>query len=48
MEKKIITLEITNRVGYIIIDRPKANCYEINFMKELIHCVDEANSNEEI
>lgn len=43
-----ITLKIKNRVGYIIINRPKANCYEINFHKQLITCLDNANSNKEV
>ena len=39
---KGIYLEKKNGVGYIMIDRPKANCYEINFMKQLIACINEA------
>lgn len=46
--EKSITLQIENRVGYILINRPKANCYEINFHKQLIACIQEANSNEEV
>lgn len=44
----VISLEIKNRVGYILINRPKANCYEINFHKQLIACLDEANANPEV
>lgn len=43
-----ISLEIKNRVGYIVINRPKANCYEINFHKQLIACMDEANAIPEV
>lgn len=43
-----ISLEIKNRVGYILINRPKANCYEINFHKQLIACIDSANANPEV
>ena len=39
---KGIYLEKKNGVGYSMIDRPKANCYEINFMKQLIACINEA------
>ncbi len=45
---QVISLEIKNRVGYIVINRPKANCYEINFHKQLIACIDEANANPEV
>ena len=43
-----IYLEKHNGVGYIIIKRPKANCYEINFMKEMIACINEAESYQDI
>ena len=43
-----IYLEHENGVGYIILNKPKANCYEINFMKQLIGCIDEAEENESI
>ncbi|WP_066631465.1 enoyl-CoA hydratase/isomerase family protein [Labilibacter marinus] len=43
-----ITLQKKNRVGYIIINRPKANCYEINFHKQLIECIDKANDDADI
>jgi len=46
--EQFISLEVKNRVGYIIINRPKANCYEINFHKQLIACIDEANENPEV
>jgi len=46
--EQVITLEIKNRVGYILINRPKANCYEINFHKQLINCINEANANPEV
>ena len=45
---KIISLEQKNRVGYVIINRPKANCYEINFLRDLISCIDEANVDKKI
>ncbi|ANQ49760.1 enoyl-CoA hydratase/isomerase family protein [Flammeovirga sp. MY04] len=43
-----ITLQIINRVGYILINRPKANCYDIHFMKQLISCLKEAEQNSEV
>lgn len=43
-----IYLEKHNGVGYILINRPKANCYEINFMKQMIACIDEAISDKDI
>ena len=43
-----IYLEKHKGVGFIIINRPKANCYEINFMKEMIACINEAESHEDI
>jgi len=46
--ERVISLEIKNRVGYIIINRPKANCYEINFHKQLIECIDKANADTEV
>lgn len=46
--EEVISLEIKNRVGYVIINRPKANCYEINFHKQLISRIDQANTNPEI
>ncbi|WP_044263030.1 enoyl-CoA hydratase/isomerase family protein [Saccharicrinis fermentans] len=47
-QARVITLERKNRVGYIVINRPKANCYEINFHKQLIACLEEANADDEI
>ena len=46
--EQVISLEIKNRVGYIIINRPKANCYEINFHKQLINYLNSANANPEV
>lgn len=46
--QEYISLTIQNRVGYIIINRPKANCYEINFHKQLIACINEANDNPDV
>ena len=45
---KQIKLKIKNRVGYIILNKPKANSYDIQFMQLLSKTIDEANSNEEI
>jgi len=45
---KDIYLNENNGVGYIIINRPKANCYEIHFMKQLMACIDEADKSEKI
>tara|TARA_R110002049_G_scaffold5422_3_gene37579 strand:+ start:7714 stop:8484 length:771 start_codon:yes stop_codon:yes gene_type:complete len=45
---KQIKLEIKNRVGYIILNKPKANGYDIDFMKLLAQKIDEAVSNEKI
>jgi enoyl-CoA hydratase/carnithine racemase len=43
-----ISLKHKNGVGYIIINKPKANCYEINFMNQLISCIDKAEKNKEV
>ena len=43
-----IRLEKINRVGYIVMDRPKANCYEINFHRQLVSCVDAANMDDKV
>lgn len=45
---KEISLEQENGVGYIILNQPKANCYEVNFMKQLIGCINEAEGNDSI
>ena len=45
---KNISLEIQNRVGYIIINKPKANSYDIYFMKSLSEIIDEAIGNNEV
>ncbi len=45
---KIISLKIKNRVGYIIIKKPKANSYDIDFMKLIADTIDEAIQNEKI
>ncbi|WP_075602380.1 enoyl-CoA hydratase/isomerase family protein [Saccharicrinis aurantiacus] len=45
---QVISLEIKERVGYIIINRPKANCYEINFHKQLLSCIEEAIQDDNI
>jgi enoyl-CoA hydratase/carnithine racemase len=47
MERDIY-LEQKNNVGYIIIDWPKANSYEINFMQQLIACLGEAENSDQI
>jgi enoyl-CoA hydratase/carnithine racemase len=44
----IIDLEIKNRVGYIILNKPKANGYDIEFMKLLAQKIDEATYNDQI
>lgn len=46
--EKIISIATIDRVGYITISRPKANCYEINFHKQLIACINEANNDSNI
>ncbi len=45
---KQIRLEIENRVGYIIFNKPKANSYDIDFMKSLSSIIDEAISKTEV
>lgn len=45
---KVIRLEIQNRVGYIIINKPKANSYDIDFMKLMADTIDDAIQNEEV
>lgn len=45
---KQIKLEIKNRVGYIIFNKPKANSYDIQFMQLLSKTIDEANADKEI
>ncbi|MGQ1784777.1 enoyl-CoA hydratase/isomerase family protein [Saccharicrinis sp. GN24d3] len=47
-QANVITLEKKNRVGYVIVNRPKANCYEINFHKQLNACLDQANADNEV
>lgn len=44
----IISLKIENRVGYILINKPKANSYDIDFMKLMAQTIDEAVENEEV
>lgn len=43
-----ITLKVKNRVGYIIINKPKANSYDIQFMKLLTKTIDDAISDEKV
>ncbi|MEO1009954.1 MAG: enoyl-CoA hydratase-related protein [Bacteroidota bacterium] len=38
---QVIRLEEKKGVGHIILERPKANSYEINFMKQLLACLQE-------
>ncbi|WP_298537441.1 enoyl-CoA hydratase/isomerase family protein [uncultured Algibacter sp.] len=45
---KYIRLEVQNRVGYIIINKPKANSYDINFMKLMSETIDEAIANKDV
>ena len=45
---KHIRLEIKNRVGYIIINKPKANSYDIDFMKLLSSTINDAITNSEV
>ena len=45
---KSVFLKHKNGVGYIIINRPKANSYEINFMKQLITVLDKAENDKDI
>ncbi|WP_044210594.1 enoyl-CoA hydratase/isomerase family protein [Flammeovirga sp. OC4] len=45
---QFITLHVKNRVGYIKINRPKANCYDLVFMQQLIFCIKKAEANDEI
>lgn len=43
-----INLELENGVGYIILNIPKANCYEIDFMNQFNKCIDAAEENNQI
>lgn len=43
-----INLEIKNKIGYIILNKPKANGYDIQFMQLLASKIDEAILNNEI
>lgn len=43
-----IELVLKNRVAYITLNRTKANCYEINFMKQLIDKINEAEENKTV
>lgn len=45
---KTIKLEIKNRVGYIIFNKPKANGYDIDFMQLLALKIDEAILDDEV
>lgn len=46
--KDIIALSIKNRIGYIILNKPKANDYDLNFMKMLEQKIDEATLNDRV
>ncbi|MBJ7880143.1 enoyl-CoA hydratase/isomerase family protein [Gelidibacter salicanalis] len=45
---KTISLKIENRVGYILINKPKANSYDIDFMKLMAETIDQAVKNENV
>lgn len=45
---EIICLKIENCVGYIIINKPKANSYDIDFMKLMAETIDEAIESEKV
>lgn len=45
---KQIRLEVENKVGYIIMNKPKANSYDIDFMKLMADTIDEAIKNEKV
>ncbi|WP_162497542.1 enoyl-CoA hydratase/isomerase family protein [Aureibaculum marinum] len=44
----MIGLKIKNRIGYIVINKPKANSYDIDFMKLMADIIDEAVANDEV
>lgn len=46
--EQYLKLSKLNRVGYITINRPKANSYEIRFMEQLIACMEEADADPDI
>ncbi|MEM0933219.1 MAG: enoyl-CoA hydratase/isomerase family protein, partial [Bacteroidota bacterium] len=48
MKETVIDIAIKNNVAYLELHRPKANCYEINFMKQLIARIQEANTNSSV
>ncbi len=45
---QVIRLEIKKRIGYILINKPKANGYDILFMKLLAEKIEEATLNDEV
>ncbi|MDX6746674.1 enoyl-CoA hydratase-related protein [Polaribacter sp. PL03] len=45
---KQIRLEIEKKVGYIVINKPKANSYDLDFMTSLSEIIDEANRNNNV
>lgn len=47
MDNSIYLKEI-NGVGYIILNIPKANCYEIGFMDQFNNCINAAEENDQI
>ncbi len=45
---QVISLKIKKRIGYIIINKPKANGYDIHLMKLLATAIEEAEHNNEV
>ena len=46
MSDRVVTFMKNESIGYITLDRPPANSYEINFMKDLDVAVDAANGDD--
>ncbi|MFD1315179.1 enoyl-CoA hydratase/isomerase family protein [Namhaeicola litoreus] len=45
---KVISLKQKNRVGYIVMNKPKANSYDIDFMKLMAQTIDKAIEDDKI
>lgn len=48
MSDRVVTFSAEDAVGTITLDRPPANSYEINFMRELDAAVDAANGDDSV
>lgn len=46
MSEKVVSYESAGKVGYITLNRPPANSYEITFMQQLDAAIDEANADD--